>query len=588
MRLINTTTLELKEFFGEDIPAYAILSHVWGANEVSYHEWMARQDPVVNSKSGYVKIIGTCKLAIRDRLDWLWVDTNCIDKTSSAELTEAINSMFKWYADSKICYAYLNDVTVGSDANWAGKFRKSRWFTRGWTLQELLAPERLTFYSHEWRRLGDRSDSWLSRIISEITSIEASYMTGDTQLKMASAAKRMSWLSRRVTTREEDIAYCMLGIFEVNMPLLYGEGARAFIRLQEEIIKISNDHSLFCWSFNWSVPSSWVSILAPSPRAFTHSADYVPKEVDESLTAYSMTNLGLSIQLPIINTFYHALVLLNAGLRQHSMSDRACLAMVYDHSRAHTPILERHWFPENPVNLYHFKPHLMRRHQVFVSTRPRLTFTARPDAQPSVEDYGVLMLMETTNSRLFDGSKPIGFMRPINSGHETPYIEAPSIDTYPANMFNFKQSVLRLPPVKQGPRNTVACLLAIRDSDEPESGYFIFFGAKEGSGGKQKWMCHIVTRKSLASFCWRKGSWDLQLIFDSFASRVLNKSSKEGLRASLPDGSLILKMGPYLAESRFFKSMRVAWLRGAKHDSDENEALDEEDSDVESTKANAG
>ncbi|KAI1112253.1 heterokaryon incompatibility protein-domain-containing protein [Nemania sp. NC0429] len=594
MRLINTTTLELKEFFGKDIPQYAILSHVWGAEEVSYQEWAARESSVVRSKSGYLKIVDACKQAVRDDLGWLWADTNCIDKTSSAELTEAINSMFRWYADSKICYAYLYDVIVKDIVDSADSsrmsgfrksgFRKSRWFTRGWTLQELLAPKRLIFYSQEWRRLGDRTDDWVLPLISETTSIEVPYLTGHVSLSMASAAKRMSWLSRRVTTREEDIAYCMLGIFEVNMPLLYGEGSRAFIRLQEEIIKFSNDHTLFCWSFNRSVPRSWVSILAPSPRAFAESAHYVPKELNESLTPYSMTNLGLSIQLPMIHTFTHPFVLLNAGPGQQSMDKRACLAMAYSDTRS-TLMLQRHWYPENPVNLYRFDAHFMRRHPVFVSTRPSLISVGSAEP-PSSGRYAVLTLMETTNQKLFNGSNPIGFMQPINSGCETPYVETPEISTYPKKMFNFEQSVLHLPPVDHGARHAFACLLAIHELRDLESGYFIFFGVKMGSGGKAKWICHIVTCKSLA-YLWRdRGDWDLRLVFDLFVSEILKKSDEERLRASVPDGSLILKMGRYLTDSRF-RSMRVAWLLGAKQDSYVDEVLDEEVSDVESTRGNA-
>ncbi|KAI0156438.1 heterokaryon incompatibility protein-domain-containing protein [Xylariaceae sp. FL1272] len=591
MRLINTRTLELKEFFGKDIPVYAILSHVWGAEEVTYQEWTSRQSSVVSNKSGYQKIIGACDRAVRDRLDWLWVDTNCIDKTSSAELSEAINSMFKWYADSKVCYAYLNDVTKHA-GDWNYDFRKSRWFTRGWTLQELLAPKLLTFFSKEWRRLGDRSDAKLLSIISDRTSIEMPYLTGHSQLNMASVAKKMSWLSRRETTREEDIAYCMLGIFEVNMPLLYGEGLRAFLRLQEEIIKISHDHTLFCWSFDESVPSNWVSILAPTPHVFRKSAEYVRKDLSDPLTVYSMTNLGLSIQLPIITTFTHALVLvlLNAGLAQHDMSTRACLPMAYERSQTTAtrdiPLLVRHRFPRNPVNLYRFMAAKMRRHQIFVKTRPGLV-AAHPAAQPSVKAYGVLILMETTNTRLFEGSKAIGFMSPINSGDEAHFIETPDIDTYPAGKFDFQQSVLHLSPIGQGEHDTFACLLEIRHLREPQSGYFIFFGLREGSGGKQSWVCQIVTRKSLAFLKRSESGWDLEMIFDNFISQTLYKSRGEQRRASLPDESLIVRMGPHLKEHNF-KSLRVVWLLGKKQEFRTYKKLDDDVSDTGSTAGNTG
>ncbi|KAH8588571.1 heterokaryon incompatibility protein-domain-containing protein, partial [Bisporella sp. PMI_857] len=298
MRLINARTLRLDEFYDNAIPRYAILSHAWGDGEVSFQEW---QDPTkASKKSGYAKIKGACRQALKDGLEYLWVDTNCIDKTSSAELTEAINSMFAWYRDAVFCYAYLSDVPTlnKADADLLNSFRKSRWFTRGWTLQELLAPRHVTFYSSDWGRIGTKSGS-LAKEISTITGIDVSYLTNQLPLASASIAKKMHWLSRRTTTRLEDMAYCMLGVFDINMPLLYGEGSKAFIRLQEEIIKISNDHTIFCWTWTSSVPPDWVSLLAPSPETFKFSGDFVKSSVGRSVSTYSMTNSGLSIRLPI-------------------------------------------------------------------------------------------------------------------------------------------------------------------------------------------------------------------------------------------------------------------------------------------------
>jgi hypothetical protein len=216
MRLINTRTLEFSEFFGSDIPRYAILSHTWGPEEVTYRDWLSRDESCL-AKDGYRKIEGAANQALKDGLDWLWVDTNCIDKSSSAELTEAINSMYQWYMNSRICYAYLADVPDHHSQRKAQEcFKSSRWFTRGWTLQELLAPKRLTFYSREWSPLGKRSDNQILWLISEVTGIGIPYLTGHTEVRAASVSKRMSWLSQRQTTREEDTAYCMLGIFGVN------------------------------------------------------------------------------------------------------------------------------------------------------------------------------------------------------------------------------------------------------------------------------------------------------------------------------------------------------------------------------------
>jgi hypothetical protein len=176
------------------------------------------------------------------------VDTCCIDKTSSAELSEAINSMFRWHEIATICYAYLTDVYSYADSP---EFAKSRWFRRGWTLQELLAPSVLRFFNASWTYIGDRSQ--LSSVIVAITKIDIHYLdvglgTNEYRIesiRSAPVARRMSWASERVTMRVEDMAYCLLGIFGVNMPMLYGEGGRAFVRLQEEILKESIDMTIF-------------------------------------------------------------------------------------------------------------------------------------------------------------------------------------------------------------------------------------------------------------------------------------------------------------------------------------------------------
>ncbi|EUC43529.1 hypothetical protein COCMIDRAFT_50334, partial [Bipolaris oryzae ATCC 44560] len=237
MRLINCLTLELEEFFGSNIPPYAILSHTWGNDEVTFLD-LPLYTPATQARAGYQKIEFTCKQAISDNLEYAWVDTCCIDNRSSSELSEAINSMFAWYRVARRCYAYLSDVLEeGMDE----QFRTSRWFTRCWTLQELLAPIDVIFYNCNWHRLGRRSDH--SELISGITGIDVDALRGRSARNYDNGdpfgahcvAKRMSWASQRDTTRTEDMTYCLLGIFNINMPLLYGEGDRAFHRLQEEI-----------------------------------------------------------------------------------------------------------------------------------------------------------------------------------------------------------------------------------------------------------------------------------------------------------------------------------------------------------------
>ncbi|OHW93092.1 HET domain containing protein [Colletotrichum incanum] len=194
------------------------------------------------TKPGYGKLVKSCKQAEEDGFDYVWIDTSCIDKTSSAELSESINSMFRWYKNAAVCYAFLSDVPSDSALDEDSPFAKSEWFTRGWTLQELVAPKRLNFYSCEWKYLGSKTH--LSGVVSRITGIDEMTLQGRRQLHLSSIAARMSWEAKRETTREEDRAYSLLGLFDVQLPLLYGEGGEnAFLRLQEELIRTSDDRS---------------------------------------------------------------------------------------------------------------------------------------------------------------------------------------------------------------------------------------------------------------------------------------------------------------------------------------------------------
>ncbi|PMD47064.1 HET-domain-containing protein, partial [Hyaloscypha variabilis F] len=242
MRLLNTETLKLQDFFDEGIPSYAILSHRWESDEVSYQDLEAGKN---KDGAGYRKILRCCAKALDDGHDWVWIDTCCIDKKSSAELSEAINTMFNWYQSATLCYAYLSDVEpiVTEGPLSYPTFKDSLWFTRGWTLQELISPTEVLFLDRNWSEIGTRTS--LANEITAATGIPGNaYKTLDS----FSVAQKMSWASKRKTSRVEDIAYSLLGLFDVNMPMLYGEGKRAFIRLQEEIIKRSDDESIFVWS----------------------------------------------------------------------------------------------------------------------------------------------------------------------------------------------------------------------------------------------------------------------------------------------------------------------------------------------------
>jgi len=231
----------LVEFVGCDIPCYAILSHTWGADgdEVTFNDLV---ESTGRSKAGYRKLRFCGEQAKRDGLRYFWVDTCCIDKSSSAELSEAINSMFRWYQNASKCYVFLTDFSTQgkSKEDKGAELRKSRWFTRGWTLQELIASRSVEFFSQEGERFGDKRS--LEQELHHITGIEIRALRGS-PLSQFSVTERMSWAAKRTTKREEDKAYSLLGIFDIHMPLLYGEGERnAFRRLREEINRYSKNN----------------------------------------------------------------------------------------------------------------------------------------------------------------------------------------------------------------------------------------------------------------------------------------------------------------------------------------------------------
>ncbi|KAK1752813.1 heterokaryon incompatibility protein-domain-containing protein, partial [Echria macrotheca] len=242
MRLLNTTTIAL-EVFDNDPPPYAILSHRWEDEEVSFQDI---EDGRAKEKRGYHKIQMACGIAATAGIEHIWVDTCCINKGDSAELSEAINSMYLWYEESTICYVYMSDLpsTWPIPTYSRNDFQKSRWFERGWTLQELLAPSAVVFLNNDWEEVGTKLNLW--EYITARTGIPGIILHGQ-DVQSASIAQRMSWAADRRTTRIEDRAYSLMGLFGVNMPLLYGERQNAFLRLQEEIIKTSNDHSIFAW-----------------------------------------------------------------------------------------------------------------------------------------------------------------------------------------------------------------------------------------------------------------------------------------------------------------------------------------------------
>jgi hypothetical protein len=240
LRRCKSGDFSLTQFSDEAIPPYAILSHTWGADteEVTFEDLSIGAG---RNKPGYNKIYLCGEHACHDGLQYFWIDTCCIDKTDKAELSQSIRSMFRWYQNATKCYVYLSDVSVRkrkadsklTEFPWEPAFRSSRWFTRGWTLQELLAPRIVEFFSQEWIKLGDKISLKLQ--IYKTTSIPYEVLEG-APISQFSVNERLRWKEYRETKREEDGAYSLLGILDVDLAPIYGEGATgAFKRLMDEI-----------------------------------------------------------------------------------------------------------------------------------------------------------------------------------------------------------------------------------------------------------------------------------------------------------------------------------------------------------------
>ncbi|KAI7211857.1 hypothetical protein KC333_g7446 [Hortaea werneckii] len=306
MRLLKTgpyppgeRTLQLIQVWGEDIPPFAVLSHTWSRDPDDEVLFADIKDGTAATKPAHKKVQDAIKMAMLDGYGYLWIDTCCIDKTSSVELSEAINSMYSYYAAAQKCYAFLEDV--GSSETNLDSFSQARWWLRGWTLQELLAPEYVEFYSSNWTSLGTKNE--LCHEIAPITGIDSGYLNGSVPVQDASIAKRMSWASKRRTTREEDQAYSLIGLFDVNMPMLYGEGGRrAFLRLQEEIMRINEDQTIFAWMKDQNdqdARKKYHGMLADSPADFRSTGATVAYTAQSDQTPSFMTARGLRLTLPM-------------------------------------------------------------------------------------------------------------------------------------------------------------------------------------------------------------------------------------------------------------------------------------------------
>lgn len=278
----------------------------------------------VDQKAGYKKIQQCCKVGAADGLEYVWIDTCCIDKTSSSELSEAINSMFRWYQEAQVCYAYLSDVPSGLDYR-SPKFRRSRWFTRGWTLQELIAPRSLIFFSEGWIDIGTK---WsLKSLISDITRIDVGVFNG-TRLGKFSVAQKMSWASQRETTRIEDTAYCLMGMFGIHMPMLYGEGDRAFMRLQEEILRYSDDQTILAWKAPQNEPYIGYlgGFLAPSPLAFA-TCGRIERIFDGDPPPIKLRNGRIEIELSLTSMNDNPSLAAVLACKEISDNRRLCISL---------------------------------------------------------------------------------------------------------------------------------------------------------------------------------------------------------------------------------------------------------------------
>ncbi|KAH9902595.1 heterokaryon incompatibility protein-domain-containing protein [Cubamyces lactineus] len=298
MWLLSTDHLALRFFTNPaaELPeGYAILSHVWQEREQTFQDVQSLQSGGVLYSDPRVcpKLRECARIAKAHGFEWMWIDTCCIDKTSSAELEEAINSMFRWYAEARTCFAYLHDVPDDEhelDAH-RSAFRSSKWFTRGWTLQELIAPHDVLFMSTKWTYLGTKAS--LAGLLEGITGVDAEVLTFSKALCEVSVSRRMSWAATRQTKRTEDEAYSLMGLFGITMPTIYGEGKDAFRRLQEEIMKRTPDLTLLAWGDVLPIhmlesprpvrPSGDEQslIFAPSPASFAGAAEFVPLSLAE-------------------------------------------------------------------------------------------------------------------------------------------------------------------------------------------------------------------------------------------------------------------------------------------------------------------
>lgn len=309
-----------RETTGQSKAQYAYLSHLWGPGEATYHVVRKIQDMSVAAESslpsddsGVVvapsivsllpnKIRSACQVARESGYRLLWIDACCLDRTNRLEMAESVHLTFELAKRANVCYVYLEDVPDEEDpAAEHSRFRGSRWHTRCWTLQELIVPRREEFLTRTWRSLGTKED--LADTLAQITGVLPGVLSPEVgHLGDVGIATRMSWAARRQATRVEDKAYSLWGIFGVRMSPAYGEKAVAFLRLQEEILKNTADHSIFAWG-----PSCTISAL-PDVVVRTAGQPQPPPRSSTCLFARSAADFYNSDISPISTQEFAALL----------------------------------------------------------------------------------------------------------------------------------------------------------------------------------------------------------------------------------------------------------------------------------------
>ncbi|KAI0325474.1 hypothetical protein GY45DRAFT_240451 [Cubamyces sp. BRFM 1775] len=353
---------------------YAILSHVWSNDEQDFQEVLGiqRAAELASGATGTLSILprlshktqGFCNYARKDHYEIAWMDTCCINKSSSAELSEAINSMYEWYRLASVCYVYLADVDREDPFQSDSQFSRARWHTRMWTLQELLAPSRVVFLSKDWEPLGTKIS--LASVIEAATGIPHDVLLDRTPLGSCSVAQRMSWASRRTATRMEDEAYALMGLFGVTMTTIYGEGRNAFKRLQEEILKQIPDQSVFLWGPILSalelpnfLPTRLThhdslqklrreyGLLASRPADFENAGkvrSHLHASFAERLTAgrsgtthpeYTITSYGIRVSLPVYAAHSFDNRSIRIALLSCSFDDNDCIGLLLEPDEGH-------------------------------------------------------------------------------------------------------------------------------------------------------------------------------------------------------------------------------------------------------------